>query len=267
MTGKVLVADDENSVRWVLSRALEDAGHEVQQASTGSEALERLQSGGFDVAFVDLRMPELDGLGVLAAAREQGISTPIIIITAHTTMANAIEAMKRGAYDYVTKPFDIDEVRALTARALEMVRMSSDLHRLEKTIRGRFEVGVAIVGSAPSMQEIYKTIGRVANTDATVLIQGESGTGKELIAKVIHYHSTRWSGPLVAINCSAIPRELLESELFGHERGAFTGATAQQPGTADATSSRSTVGSSQRRISRSREPCGMAASAKTCSSA
>jgi len=138
--------------------------------------------------------------------------------------------MKRGAFDYVAKPFNIDEVCAVASRALEMSRLSTDLHRLERELRGRFEVGVAIVGNSPAMQEIYKTVGRVANTDATVLIQGESGTGKELIAKVIHYHSPRWSGPFIAINCSAIPRELLESELFGHERGAFTGATEQRPG-------------------------------------
>ena len=175
-------------------------------------------------------MPDLDGLGVLARRARPASTTPIIIVTAQNTMDNAIEAMKRGAYDYVTKPFNIDEVRAVAARALEMSRLSTDLHRLERELRGRFEVGVAIVGNSPAMQEIYKTVGRVANTDATVLIQGESGTGKELIAKVIHYHSPRWSGPFIAINCSAIPRDLLESELFGHERGAFTGATEQRAG-------------------------------------
>jgi len=145
-------------------------------------------------------------------------------------MDNAIEAMKRGAYDYIAKPFNIDEVQAVARRALEMARMSTDLKRVEREMRGRFEVGVAIIGNSPAMQEIYKIIGRIANTDTTILVQGESGTGKELIAKVIHYHSPRWSGPFIAINCSAIPRELLESELFGHEKGAFTGATEQRPG-------------------------------------
>jgi len=224
--GTVLVADDEASIRWVLATALEEAGHTIVQAENGTEALQRLGHGDVDVAFVDLRMPDVDGLTVLTRARETKIRTPIIIITAQNTMANAIEAMKQGAYDYVTKPFDIDEVRALTQRALEMSRLSTDLHRLERELRGRFELGVAIVGQSPGMQEI----GRVAQTDATVLIQGESGTGKELIAKVIHYHSRYWSGPFVALNCSAIPRELLESELFGHERGAFTGATEQRLG-------------------------------------
>jgi DNA-binding NtrC family response regulator len=228
--GRVLVADDEESVRWVLAKALEEAGHSVLQASGGTDALAQLEAGGVDLAFVDLRMPDLDGLSVLGKARERDVQTPIIIITAQNTMDNAIEAMKRGAYDYITKPFNVEEVRAIATRALDMSRLTTDLHRLERELRGRFELGVAIVGSSAAMQEIYKTIGRIAKTDATVLIQGESGTGKELIAKVLHYHSNRWSGPFVAINCAAIPRDLLESELFGHERGAFTGADQRQEG-------------------------------------
>jgi two-component system nitrogen regulation response regulator GlnG len=229
-TGTILVADDEASIRFVLATALQEAGYFTVQACDGSEALQHLQRGGVDLAFVDLRMPDLDGLTVLTRLRDAKVTTPIIIMTAQNTMANAIEAMKQGAYDYITKPFDVDEVRALAQRALEMSRLSTDFHRLEREIRERFELGVGIVGQSPAMQEIYKTIGRVAQTDATVLVQGESGTGKELIAKVIHYHSKGWSGPFLALNCSAIPRELLESELFGHERGAFTGATEQRPG-------------------------------------
>jgi two-component system nitrogen regulation response regulator GlnG len=228
--GRILVADDEESVRWVLAKTLEEAGHTVLQASGGTDALAQLEAAGVDLAFVDLRMPDLDGLSVLGRARERDVQTPIIIITAQNTMDNAIEAMKRGAYDYITKPFNVEEVRALAARALDMSRLTTDLHRLERELRGRFELGVAIVGSSAAMQEIYKTIGRVAKTEATVLIQGESGTGKELIAKVLHYHSNRWSGPFVAINCAAIPRDLLESELFGHERGAFTGANERRSG-------------------------------------
>jgi two-component system nitrogen regulation response regulator GlnG len=175
-------------------------------------------------------MPDLDGFAVLERVDQAELTVPIIIVTAHTTMANAIEAMKRGAYDYVTKPFDVDEVRALAQRALEMTRLSSNLHRLEREMRSRFELGVAIVGQSAAMQEIYKTIGRIAQTDASVLVQGESGTGKELIARVLHYHSNRWTGPFVAVNCAAIPHDLLESELFGHEKGAFTGATEQRAG-------------------------------------
>ena len=226
----ILVADDEASIRWVLAKALEESGYLVTQAESGTEALQQLTTRSFDAAFIDLRMPGQDGLSVLSEARSNGITAPIIIVTAQNTMDNAIEAMKKGAFDYVTKPFNIDEVRTIAARAMEMSRMSTDLHRLQREVRERYEPGVALVGRSPEMQEIYKTIGRVANTDAIVLIQGESGTGKDLIAKVLHYHSSRWTGPFVALNCSAIPRELLESELFGYERGAFTGATERRPG-------------------------------------
>jgi two-component system nitrogen regulation response regulator GlnG len=230
LTGRILVADDEDSIRWVLATALIGAGHVVEQADNGATALERLRAEPFDLALVDIRMPGMDGLQLLTQLREADNQTPIVIITAQNTMANAIEAMKRGAYDYVTKPFDLDEVQLLVQRALEMGRQTADLSRLERETRRRFELGVEIVGKTPAMQEIFKTIGRVAHTDATVLLQGESGTGKELIARALHSHSPRWAGPFVALNCSAVPRDLLESELFGHEKGAFTGATEQRPG-------------------------------------
>ncbi|HXQ21972.1 MAG TPA: sigma-54 dependent transcriptional regulator [Candidatus Acidoferrales bacterium] len=230
MVGHILVADDEESIRWVLDTALTGEGHTVEQVQTGDAALDRLTHGTFDAALVDIKMPGLDGLALLSKVREAGVATPIVIITAQNTMANAIEAMKRGAFDYLTKPFDIEEMRLLVQRVLEMRRQASDLTRLEHETRRRFELGVEIVGKTPAMQEIFKTIGRIAHTDATVLVQGESGTGKELIARAIHSHSTRWSGPFIALNCSAVPRDLLESELFGHERGAFTGATEQRPG-------------------------------------
>jgi two-component system nitrogen regulation response regulator GlnG len=228
--GKILVADDEESIRWVLATALAGEGYTVEQVESGEAALQRLGNDHFDLAFVDIKMPDLDGLSLLSQARAAGVRTPIVIITAQNTMANAIEAMKRGAYDYLTKPFDIEEVRLLAERVLEMRRQAADLTRLEEQTRRRFELGVEIIGKTPAMQEIFKTIGRVAHTDATVLVQGESGTGKELIARAIHSHSPRWSGPFVARNCSAVPRDLLESELFGHERGAFTGATEQRAG-------------------------------------
>ena len=230
LIGRILVADDEESIRWVLATALVGEGHTVEQADRGDAALEQLLHNHFDLALVDIKMPDLDGLSLLTKVRDAGLSTPIVIITAQNTMANAIEAMKRGAYDYVTKPFDIEEVRLLVQRVLEMRRQAADLTRMERETRRRFELGVEIIGTTPGMQEIFKTIGRVAPTDATVLVQGESGTGKELIARAIHSHSPRWSGPFVALNCSAVPRDLLESELFGHERGAFTGAAEQRPG-------------------------------------
>jgi two-component system, NtrC family, nitrogen regulation response regulator GlnG len=230
LTGRILVADDEESIRWVLQTTLAGEGHAVEQVETGDAALDALTRDHFDLALVDIKMPGLDGLALLSKVREAGLTTPIVIITAQNTMVNAIEAMKRGAYDYVTKPFDIEEVRLLVQRVLEMRRQATDLTRLEEQTHRRFELGVEIIGKTPAMQEIFKTIGRVAPTDATVLIQGESGTGKELIARAIHSHSPRWSAPFVALNCSAVPRDLLESELFGHERGAFTGATEQRAG-------------------------------------
>jgi two-component system nitrogen regulation response regulator GlnG len=230
LTGRILVADDEESIRWVLQTTLAGEGHAVEQVESGDAALDALTRDHFDLALVDIKMPGLDGLALLSKVREAGLTTPIVIITAQNTMANAIEAMKRGAYDYVTKPFDIEEVRLLVQRVLEMRRQATDLTRLEEQTHRRFELGVEIIGKTPAMQEIFKTIGRVAPTDATVLIQGGSGTGKELIARAIHSHSPRWSAPFVALNCSAVPRDLLESELFGHERGAFTGATEQRAG-------------------------------------
>lgn len=226
----ILVADDERSIRWVLKEALTSDGHRVHEAKTGAEALAQLNNGNVDLALLDIRMPEMNGLDVVTKAQEQGCGATLVVMTAQTTMANAVEAMKRGAYDYVTKPFDLDVVRMLVRRALEARELSSRVDDLRGELRKKYEVGVEIVGRSPAMQNIYKLLGRVAQSDATVLIQGESGTGKELIAKALHYHSPRWEGPFVAINCSAIPRELLESELFGYERGAFTGAEKLKKG-------------------------------------
>jgi two-component system nitrogen regulation response regulator GlnG len=227
---RVLIADDEESIRVVLSTALAQAGHEVETVPTGGAAIEALVRDTFDVAVLDIRMPDVSGLDVLARLRERNDPTIVIVVTAQNTMANAIEAMKRGAFNYLTKPFDLDEVRALVARASEMHELSRTVGRIRTEIGGRYEPGVTLVGTSAAMQEIFKTIGRVAKSDATVLIEGESGTGKELIARAIHVHSPRWSGPFVALNCSAIPRDLLESELFGHERGAFTGASERRAG-------------------------------------
>ncbi len=224
--GTLLVADDEESIRWVLERSLGQRGHRVIGVGTGSAALDTLRTSDVDVALVDIRMPDVSGLDLLTRAKDEGIDTLLIVMTAQNTMANAIEATKRGAYDYLTKPFDLEEVGLLVDRALALRRLTRDLQRLRGELEQRHEL---VIGRTPAMQEVYKIIGRVAATDATVLIQGDTGTGKELVAKTLHYHSGR-NGPFVALNCSAIPNELLESELFGYERGAFTGANERRIG-------------------------------------
>jgi two-component system nitrogen regulation response regulator GlnG len=225
--GTILVADDEALIRRVLADALAELGYTVETVETGEQAWTRLQQQHFDVAFVDIRMPELNGLELLVRAQTAKLPTPIITMTGQTTLANAIEAMKRGAFDYLTKPFDLNEVKALAARALETRRLTADAQQSQLSVPGRNE---QIIGHSVAMQQVYKIIGRVVKSDATVLLQGESGTGKELVAKVIHHYSTRWRAPFVGINCSAIPLDLLESELFGHERGAFTGAVERRIG-------------------------------------
>jgi two-component system nitrogen regulation response regulator GlnG len=225
--GSILIADDEELIRRVLSDALTDVGYAVETVDSGAQAWERLQTLKFDLAFVDIRMPEPSGLDLLQHAQTANIDTPIIIMTGQTTLTNAIEAIKRGAFDYLPKPFDLNEVKALAARALETRRLATEQVQPLLTVHGHNE---QIIGHSLTMQELYKTIGRVVRNDATVLIQGESGTGKELVAKVIHHYSARWRAPFVGVNCSAIPLDLLESEFFGHERGAFTGAVERRIG-------------------------------------
>ena len=179
---------------------------------------------------MDIKLPDIDGLELLKEFKESGIDTAMILMTAQNTMRNAIGAMKNGAFDYITKPFDLDEVLVLVKRAVDSRKLTRDFRELKEEVKKRFEPGVNIIGTSSSMQSVYKTIGQVVDTQATILILGESGTGKELVAKTIHYNSPRWNQPFVAINCAAIPRDLLESELFGHEKGAFTGALDRRLG-------------------------------------
>jgi two-component system, NtrC family, nitrogen regulation response regulator GlnG len=227
---KVLVADDDAAIRLVLRHRLEAGGFVVEEAADSQSALASLRTGHFDVALVDIVMPGAGGLEVLSTARDEGIRALIIVITAASTMNNAVEAMKRGAHDYLTKPFaNLDLVAAAVARAAEVAAQSADLDRLRSEV-SRSLVGGEIIGRSAPMQEVYKLIGRVVNNDATVLLTGESGTGKELVARAIHFKSPRWRAPFVAVNCSAIPGGLLESELFGHERGSFTGAHERRAG-------------------------------------
>ena len=228
--GKILVAEDEESLRWILKKALEDEGYWVHAVANGRSAQQSLGESAFDVSLIDIKLPDIDGLTLLKESKESGIDTSMILMTAQNTMLNAIEAMKNGAFDYVTKPFDLEEILVLVRKALESRRLRRDFRELKEEVRKRFEPGVNIIGASSAMQKVYKTIGQVVNTEATILIQGESGTGKELVAKTIHYNSPRWNKPFIAVNCAAIPRDLLESELFGHEKGSFTGALERRAG-------------------------------------
>jgi len=225
---RVLVADDEPSIRFVLRETLEEMGCSVVEAASGDAALEALLAGGFEVAFLDIRMPGPSGLELLERAR--GRDAAVVIMTAQNTFENAVEAMKRGALDYLVKPFAMAEVQALVTKALRVRALEQEVSALRREMGARIVPGDRLVGKSPALLEVFKTVGRVATRNVAVLITGESGTGKELVARAIHAASPRAGAPFVAVNTAAIPRELLESELFGHERGAFTGAIAPRMG-------------------------------------
>ncbi len=230
MTGRrVLVVDDEESVRWALTRALEGAGYQVELAGDGQSGSTAAENPDVDLVLLDVRLPGRDGLAVLGELRKRRPDLPVIMMTAYGTLPVAVEAMKQGAYDYIGKPFDVDEVLLVVGKALEAQALAREVFQLRRQTEERFDLG-GIVGGSPAMQQIFKAVARVAGTDLTVLLRGESGTGKELIARAVHENSRRQGRPFVPVNCAAIPRELLESELFGHEKGAFTGAAAARRG-------------------------------------
>jgi DNA-binding NtrC family response regulator len=222
----VLIADDEKNIRGSLGVAFRLEGYEVRTAADGQEALEILERGGIDLAVVDLQMPRRDGMELLRALREKKIELPVMILTAHGSVEKAVEATKLGAFDFIEKPPHSEKILVTARNALRQVALEEENRELREETTSRYDM----VGASPPMQRLYDQIRRVAPSQARVLILGENGTGKELIAHALHRHSSRADAPFVRVNCAAIPRDLFESELFGHERGAFTGATSRRRG-------------------------------------
>jgi two-component system response regulator AtoC len=222
--GRVLVVDDEPAVRFTLHEVLAERGHDPVAAASGAEALDRLD--GVDAVITDLSMPGMDGLALLAAIRERDAALPVVLLTAHGSERVAVQAMKAGAYDYASKPFDIDDLVAVVERALE----TRALRGAARMLAAERAIGKRIVGTSAPMRRLLDAVARVADKDVTVLVRGETGTGKELIASLLHAESRRAKRTLVRFNCAAIPGELAEAELFGHARGAFTGAQGARRG-------------------------------------
>ena len=222
---KIYIIDDDSSIRWVLDKALSNAGLQVAEFDSADSALVAISTQEPAVIVTDIRMPGMDGLELLELINSKYPDLPVIIMTAHSDLDSAVSAYKGGAFEYLPKPFDVDDAVALVTRALE-ARVQQPAGNVQPSL---LEVP-EIIGKAPAMQEVFRAIGRLSNSNATVLINGESGTGKELVALALHRHSARAAKPFVALNMAAIPRDLLESELFGHERGAFTGAQNRRAG-------------------------------------
>lgn len=229
-TGSILVVDDEPNIRRVLEAVLSKDGHTVQTAENGRKGLDIIsQDANIEVLITDLIMPDINGIELLAAAREINPTMSVIMITAHGTIKSAVDAMKLGALDYVTKPFDLDEIKIVVKNALER----RDLIEENRSLRSELKAVHSfdnLVGSAPSMQEVFRMIERIKDSRASVLIRGESGTGKEGVARALHYSSIRADRPFVPVACVALSEQLLQSELFGHEKGSFTGAVGQKKG-------------------------------------
>ncbi|MGO9837073.1 MAG: sigma-54-dependent transcriptional regulator [Polyangiaceae bacterium] len=224
---QVLIVDDEPNLRKILSAQLTRDGYDVLTAEDGEQGLALLGEHHIDLVITDLKMPKVDGMTLLKRALVEEPELPVVLITAHGSIDTAVEALKSGAFDFVTKPFDKDEVRQIVAKALKTRELrGADATSTPTAQAARF----GIIGTSPSITDLYAILERVADTPTTVLITGESGTGKELVARALHEHSSRKGKPFIKVNCAAIPKELIESELFGYERGAFTGAVTSKPG-------------------------------------
>ncbi len=220
---RILIVDDEDGMRRLLGRVLTREGYDASTVGSGAEALRLVANERFDLIVTDIKMPEMDGLQLLGELKEFEPSLPIIVMTAYGTIENAVQALRLGAYDYITKPFETDEIKLTVAKALERERLLAENRYLHAELEGRYDFS-GIIGGSPAMQQVYEMASSVAVSNANVLITGESGTGKELMARSIHYSSPRKEKPFVVLNCSALSESVLESELFGHEKGAFTGA-------------------------------------------
>lgn len=228
----ILLIDDDDSLRRVMEYNLQKEGYTVTAAASGDEGLQRFREASFDLVITDITMPGMSGIEVLEQVKAMSADTEVIVITAYGTIESAVEAMKKGAADYVTKPFNRDEFRIIVERTLRLRDLEQENRQLKAELRDKYRFE-GIIGTSPQITKVMEIAGRVAGSDATVLITGESGTGKELLARGIHYNSSRSEGPFVAINCAAIPENLLEGELFGHVRGAFTGAIKDKAGKFD----------------------------------
>jgi len=226
---KILIVDDEKSARYGMQRALASLDSDILEAGNGLKALEVIDREKPDLVIMDIAMPEMDGLEALEKLQETPAPPLVIMVTAHGSEKIAVDAMKKGAYDYIAKPYDVDELRMVARNALERVSLEHENRRLAEELKRRAGYG-EIIGSSKPMRNVFDRIAKVAQTDVVVLIEGESGTGKELVANEIHRRSHRAGRPFVVMNCAALPENLIESELFGHEKGAFTGATAQRKG-------------------------------------
>ena len=226
MSKKILVIEDDQSMRWVLDKSLSREGYRVTSAPDGRSGISAAFEVAPDLVILDILMPDIDGLTVLRKLKESHPQLPVLIITAQNIMTHAVEAMRRGAYDYLPKPFDISVLLERVDRGLAQTE-AAQAQREPESIPAEME---DMIGTSPLMEDLFKAMGRVAASDATVLVLGESGTGKELVARAIHRFSNRASGPFIAVNASAIPSELLESVLFGHEKGSFTGAIDSRKG-------------------------------------
>jgi len=226
---KILIVDDDEAHRMMLKANLSQEGYELYEADNGLSAVESVRDGFFDLVLMDIRMPKQSGIDALKEIKEISPAIPVLLITAYAELESAIEAVKLGAKDYIQKPIDVEKLKVTIMNLLELNSLRQENELLKERLGREFSTS-KIIGSSPKMQELYHMVAMIAPTDSTVLIQGESGTGKELIADLVHENSTRANGPLVKVNCTALPDTLLESELFGYERGAFTGANQRKQG-------------------------------------